>query len=114
MEIMRHSDIRLTMNHYTDSSQLPVAEAIAMLPAFGAAQTCPDPQIHPQTQDTLSDEQSRDGTVSPDQEPSKVIHPERLCHGSALTDVVEHNGEVGSSGRIRTYDQSVNSRPLYH
>ena len=25
MQIMRHSDIRLTMNHYTDSSQLPVA-----------------------------------------------------------------------------------------
>jgi hypothetical protein len=22
--------------------------------------------------------------------------------------------ENGSSGRIRTYDQSVNSRPLYH
>ncbi len=22
--------------------------------------------------------------------------------------------EIGSSGRIRTYDQSVNSRPLYH
>jgi integrase len=38
MEIMRHSDIRLTMNHYTDRSQLPVAEAIATLPTFGAAQ----------------------------------------------------------------------------
>ena len=23
-------------------------------------------------------------------------------------------GEVGSGGRIRTYDQAVNSRPLYH
>ncbi len=25
-----------------------------------------------------------------------------------------HQNAVGSSGRIRTYDQSVNSRPLYH
>jgi hypothetical protein len=24
------------------------------------------------------------------------------------------SGKIGSSGRIRTYDQSVNSRPLYH
>src|SRR5215475_9404594 len=24
------------------------------------------------------------------------------------------SGRIGSSGRIRTYDQSVNSRPLYH
>ncbi len=23
-------------------------------------------------------------------------------------------GESGSGGRIRTYDQAVNSRPLYH
>ena len=25
-----------------------------------------------------------------------------------------HVQGIGSSGRIRTYDQSVNSRPLYH
>jgi hypothetical protein len=25
-----------------------------------------------------------------------------------------HKSRIGSSGRIRTYDQSVNSRPLYH
>ena len=114
MEIMRHSDIRLTMNHYTDCSQLPVAEAIATLPTFGAAQTSPDAQIHPQTQDILSNEQSPTGAVLADNESSKVIHPERFCHNSTLTDVVEHNEGIGSSGRIRTYDQSVNSRPLYH
>jgi hypothetical protein len=102
------------MNHYTDSSQLPVPEAIAMLPTFGGSQVNSDPQIHPQIPDILRNEQSCCGTVSVDNEPPKVIHPEMFCHDSALTDVVEHNGEIGSSGRIRTYDQSVNSRPLYH
>ncbi|MEY2541090.1 MAG: hypothetical protein QOI22_692, partial [Verrucomicrobiota bacterium] len=28
--------------------------------------------------------------------------------------LVRHEGKNGSRGRIRTYDQSVNSRPLYH
>ncbi len=32
----------------------------------------------------------------------------------ALRTVAYHRGQSGSSGRIRTYDQSVNSRPLYH
>ena len=36
--------------------------------------------------------------------------------GCILQDVnlVRHEEKNGSSGRIRTYDQSVNSRPLYH
>lgn len=34
MEVMRHSDMRLTMKTYTDSSQLPTAEAIDRLPRF--------------------------------------------------------------------------------
>lgn len=34
MELMRHSDIRLTMKVYTDPARLPLAEAVASLPAF--------------------------------------------------------------------------------
>jgi integrase len=33
-ELMRHSDIRLTMKLYTDISKLPVWEAVAALPSF--------------------------------------------------------------------------------
>jgi hypothetical protein len=35
-ELMRHSDIRLTMKLYTDVSKLPVSEAVAALPWFRA------------------------------------------------------------------------------
>ena len=35
-ELMRHSDIRLTMRLYTDASKLPLKEAVAALPSFGA------------------------------------------------------------------------------
>jgi integrase len=36
MELMRHSDLRLTMKNYTDASCLPTAAAIDSLPSFNA------------------------------------------------------------------------------
>lgn len=38
MEMMRHSDLKLTMRIYTDVAQLPVAQALAALPAFNVPQ----------------------------------------------------------------------------
>ncbi len=47
---------------------------------------------------------------------SKNVNEETLSHtfstGGKLPDSLRQGG--GSSGRTRTYDQSVNSRPLYH
>ncbi len=37
MELMRHSDMRLTMKTYTDTTQLPTREALDMLPRFEEA-----------------------------------------------------------------------------
>jgi integrase len=36
MELMRHSDLKLTMKIYTDVSQLPLAASVAALPSFEA------------------------------------------------------------------------------
>jgi integrase len=36
MELMRHSDIKLTMRIYTDAGQLPLANAVAALPRIGS------------------------------------------------------------------------------
>lgn len=41
MELMRHSDIKLTMKIYTDAGQLPLAAAVANLPAMSAKTVCP-------------------------------------------------------------------------
>jgi hypothetical protein len=46
MELMRHSDMRLTAKTYTDANMLPVSDAVALLSAFSAKQE--DPQIDPQ------------------------------------------------------------------
>jgi integrase len=74
-EILRHSDIRLTMDHYTDASQLPLAEAIGSLPNFGPAN---NPQIHPQSRDFLGDQQSQQDTKTQVLETSKVLYPEEF------------------------------------
>lgn len=34
MELMRHSDLKLTMRHYTDAAQLPLASDVQRLPSF--------------------------------------------------------------------------------
>ena len=34
MELMRHSDLKLTMKIYTDAAQLPLAASVAALPSF--------------------------------------------------------------------------------
>lgn len=33
-ELMRHSDVRLTMKIYIDASKLPLTEGVAALPSF--------------------------------------------------------------------------------
>lgn len=53
MELMRHSDMRLTMKTYTDASKLPLAEAIEKLPSLqsspiaslNAGKSCPNVSI---------------------------------------------------------------------
>jgi len=81
MEILRHSDIRLTMNHYTDASLLPLADAIGRLPAFGLLESgCDYTQTHPQTLDITRNEPSQHDPPVPEAESSKVFYPEEFWH----------------------------------
>jgi integrase len=50
MELMRHSNIRLTMQTYIDASRLPTEAAIKALPSFGATES--GPQLGPQDSGT--------------------------------------------------------------
>lgn len=58
MEVMRHSDIKLTMRIYTDGSQLPTAAAVASLPAL----SIPGTQMGTQTGTQTGGADSRDGS----------------------------------------------------
>lgn len=65
MELMRHSDLRLTMKVYTDATQLPSADGIDRLPSL----IKPGPQIGPQELGAGSHGESQpvtaDSTVAP-------------------------------------------------
>ena len=61
MELMRHSDIRLTMKTYTDATQLPTTEAIRTLPSFSAQNS--GPQWRPQKMVATGHGESRGGTA---------------------------------------------------
>jgi len=118
MEAMRHSDIRLTMKVYTDANLLPVGDVFPLLPSFLTAdESTPHDahaQIHTQIPDVCRLEMTPTGTTARNGAESKVPEQKGLGHQLAQTDRNWQTPEFGSSGRIRTYDQSVNSRPLYH
>jgi integrase len=97
-QILRHSDIRLTMNHYTDASQLPLAEAIGKLPSFGFTGSASNPQRHPQTSDIPCNQESPSGTLSADDESSKVVYPQEFWRNQSPPDTDEEN----CLARIRT------------
>jgi integrase len=99
MEIMRHSDIRLTMNRYTDASLLPMADAIAKMPNFGATDVAKrDTQIHTQTPDVTRLQPSPSGTPPPELESSKVVYPQEFWRNQSRPDTDEKN----CLARIRT------------
>jgi integrase len=101
-EILRHSDIRLTMNHYTDASQLPIAQAIQGLPSFGAANTQIHPHGHSQTSDAVGNNQTPQGTDVAHSEASKVVYPQQFWHAKTLTDAVGQSDAENCLARTRT------------
>jgi len=101
-EIMRHSDIRLTMNHYTDASQLPVYEAIETLPNLAACAPSGDTQRDTQTPDFSSNPQSPAGTEISQNESSKVVYPEEFGHNQPVTDIIGQSDEKSCLARTRT------------
>jgi hypothetical protein len=64
MELMRHSDIRLTMKNYTDATLLPTADASALLPGYK--------REGPQTPDATSHNGSSIETAGSSSEPPKA------------------------------------------
>lgn len=56
----------------------------------------------------------RRSTAGDTQQGTKRRTPNRRTHAASEKPRLGRGFRYGSAGRIRTYDQSVNSRPLYH
>ena len=99
---MRHSDIRLTMNHYTDASQLPVYEAIETLPNLAAYAGSSDTQLNTQTTGLSRKHEPVPVTAPPTPVPSKVLYPEEFWRKQTATDAVGQSDAENCLARTRT------------
>jgi integrase len=98
-EIMRHSDIKLTLDTYTDKGMLPVAEAIEKLPVF-LKQLNAHPCAH--NPDFSGHELSRADKATSENEDSQAVQDEEPRQQLALTDTTEQNEEKSCLARTRT------------
>ena len=99
-EIMRHSDIALTLDVYTDKPMLPLAEAIEKLPVFLKPLKDAHPCAH--NPDFPGHELSRAGNANVVKDVSEMVENEERRRALALTDATEQNCEKSCLARIRT------------
>jgi integrase len=107
MELMRHSDMKLTTKVYTDAAVLPVAETVANLPNFISAEKDSQIDSHKSVCDSPA------GSVVVPVEPGKPIF---LTTGNEVVSPLRGASAPKSPGleeagpaRIRTWDQGIMS-----
>ncbi len=109
MTIMRHTDSKLSTKRYLDNNLLPIGDAIRGL-SRGVGGTQAGTQATAQTGQSVSSAVNR----SSEELASEVLeNAEKTTVESTAVSLSHIEGE-NSAGRTRTYNQSVNSRLLYH
>ncbi len=96
-EIMRHSDIKLTLDVYTDKTMLPTSQAIRCLPAF--EKCAPIRAPHSGIFGHLVAQPVTNGILESDPEPAEN---ECLSHELAQNDAERHVSVSGCLARTRT------------
>jgi hypothetical protein len=98
MEIMRHSDMRLTSKTYTDAGLLPVADAVLKLPSLTHKKTA-DSQIDSQDLFRAGQDQSSKGTDSTVGYYSEL--PSSESDGQEKVCPVKTSQKIGDGARYR-------------
>ena len=122
MEMMRHSDMRLTMKTYTDAVMLPMVDAMERLPRYepveqlAATGTDGAEWTEKGTETGVQSGQGLSSVVQSGALPDSGQVSERAAVAVDLSSVVQPGQGKGksSAGRTRTYNIPVNSRMLYH
>jgi integrase len=94
MELMRHSDIKLTMGTYTDSTQLPLRNAINALPSMLPKRSIPDTHQSTQTFDAARHSVSRDDAEAKNGDGAESRTGKGFCHDTSRIDAVCLEGEL--------------------
>ena len=108
MELMRHSDMRLTAKVYTDAGQLPLAETVASLPGL--------PGLKVPGQNTCQESVQKRQNVSRDvQVNSDVDLAHNVENEASVTECRDvANCSDGARCRVRTCDPCRVKAMLYH
>ena len=99
-EIMRHSDLRLTLDVYTDPTALPTVAAIEKLPIFALLQE--NAQIDAHNADSAVHSVAQSGVAKRGAEEVQRARDERREHVLACVDTVSQDRGIGCLARIRT------------
>jgi integrase len=114
MEVMRHSDARLTNRVYVDSAQLPTAAAMDSLPSIMAKNGEGYAQLHVQSVGPGSPDASQGVVPRAAVSLSKPLDSKAFSLEESRKDAEGPNAGVGSGDRARTCNILVNSQALYH
>ena len=99
-EIMRHSELRLTLDVYTDKPMLPIAEAIEKLPVF--LKQLEDAHLDALVPGFSGHKLSHAGKAESTELDAQVIQDEERRRTLALTDTTEQSCEKSCLARTRT------------
>jgi hypothetical protein len=107
MEMMRHSDMRLTMNTYTDTVALPVAEALEQLPRFKKRS-----QMRSQKRVAGGSAGAGVDSVCQGDDDAEVLQIQAFGQHQASADAGGQNAGESALCRTRTYDPLIKSQLL--
>ncbi|MGJ8653816.1 MAG: tyrosine-type recombinase/integrase [Opitutaceae bacterium] len=105
--LMRHSDINMTANRYTDISKIPVARTLHDLDKVSKGENCTPictPILHTQGQT-----ESQPVTFNTEQDISELLDSQVPKRDTACHNVTGREAPNGCSGWDRTSDQVINS-----
>jgi integrase len=109
MEVMRHSDIKLTTKTYTDAGLLPVADAVIKLPSL--MRKARGTQIGTQSLFRVGHDQSTPGTETSAGDVLQALGIEQLEQDDSALVPTGQDLAKGSGGRART-NEHVYLQPL--
>jgi len=99
-EIMRHSELRLTLDVYTDPTALPTIAAMEKLPIFAELQQ--NAQIDAHNPDPAVHSVAQSGVATGEADEMQCARHEQREHALTCVDTVSQNNEIGCLARIRT------------
>ena len=112
MELMRHSDMRLTAKTYTDANMLPVSDAVALLSAFAAKQA--NPQIDPQKPATEGRAVSAPVMINGNETKLLTVGDQKFSPSETSSDSNSPKVAENARCRVRTCDFLRVKQALYH